>query len=49
LREDTAKRVSDAALRERLSLGWPLVPESGKPALAAEREIYPEMLAGKNQ
>jgi hypothetical protein len=39
--------LSGVALEERLRLVWPLVLESEKPALAAEAEIYRELLAGR--
>jgi len=41
------KPLSDVALRERLGRIWPLVLESEKPAVAAEREIRRELLAGQ--
>jgi len=41
------KLLSDVALRERLDRIWPLVLESEKPAVAAEREICRELLAGQ--
>ncbi len=39
--------LSNEARNERLSRIWPRILESEKPALAAEAEIYRELLAGK--
>ncbi len=41
------ERLSDVALEERWNRMWPLVLESEKPALAAEAEIYRELLSSK--
>jgi hypothetical protein len=41
---DDGKRLSDAALRERMNLVWPLVLASERPALTAEAKIYRELL-----
>jgi hypothetical protein len=41
------ERLSLTVLQERLDRVWPLVLESEKPALAAEAEIYRELLVGK--
>ena len=41
------ERLSMTVLQERSDRIWPLVLESEKPALAAEAEIYRELLAGK--
>ena len=39
--------LSAEALKERWARIWPLVSQTDKPALAAERQIYRELLAGK--
>jgi hypothetical protein len=43
------KRLSDLILKERWARIWPLVLESEKPAIAAEAEIYRELLALKQK